>query len=180
MYYFSVSVNEAAQCQMGCFVQSYLKFRFILIFFGCWWPDNCIIIKVWQDQTMYNLFDYRCWRCEHFLVMPIPWAIFWDNGVNVNWPGPRFPITMDLRSYDHSHDGSCEPSWISLERFAKLLLTWTRVHCTHNVRRIVTVYWNSAEMGSILREKQECRRKMGLKSIKISPHQGQQQSSLGK
>ena len=54
-------------------------------------------------------------------------------------PGPSFPITLYLRSYDHSHDESFEPSFISLERFPKLLLTLTRIRCTHDVRRIVAV-----------------------------------------
>ena len=40
-------------------------------------------------------------------------------------PGPRFPITMNPHSYDHSHEGSCEPLSISLARFPKLLLKGT-------------------------------------------------------
>ena len=46
-----------------------------------------------------------------------------DISNNFQSSGPRFPITMDLRSYDHFPDGSCDPSSISLERFPKLLLT---------------------------------------------------------
>ena len=38
------------------------------------------------------------------------------------------------------------------KRFPKLLLTWTRVHCSNNVHRHVTVYWHGAEMGMWNRE----------------------------
>ena len=47
--------------------------------------------------------------------------------------GPRFPITMDPRSYDHSYDGSFDESLHFFERFQKLIVTWTLVHCSHDV-----------------------------------------------
>ena len=50
-----------------------------------------------------------------------------------NSPGPRFPITMDPSSYDHSYDGSFDASLNSFEHFPKLLLTWTPVRCSYDV-----------------------------------------------
>ena len=52
-----------------------------------------------------------------------------------------------VRKMDLSKDGSFESSIISLERFPKLLLTWTRIRCTQDDLRIVPVHWHGAETG---------------------------------
>ena len=35
------------------------------------------------------------------------------------------------------------------ERFPKLLVKWTRVHCSNDDRSLVPVHWRGAEMGSV-------------------------------
>ena len=53
------------------------------------------------------------------------WEYYYPITPKEVWIDRPDTTNLDLRSYDHSHDGSWEPSWISLKRFQKLLFTWT-------------------------------------------------------
>ena len=76
----------------------------------------------------YLLFLSKCiWMLLHLTVKLEFTRRFSFVNLSFVWTGPSSPITMDLRSYDHSHDGSCNPSSISWERFPKLLLQFFSV-----------------------------------------------------
>ena len=112
--------------------ENYLDQLFMCIF-PLSWQYHIIPVDPGQWIAVCNLPDSRLagtWK-SHLSGL---WRVMvWKNGLPDLNPsgrllldfcaGPGSPITMDLRSYDHSHDGSFEPSLISLERFPKLLLT---------------------------------------------------------
>ena len=138
------------------------------------WPCVCscpVFVRACVTDSAVSLAEARCLHVMniHNKSQNLSINVSTNRG---SWAsGLRFPITMLVRSFSR---------WIlqAIVNFFGALRT--RVHCTHDVRRIVTVYWHGAEMGSVGGGDAGMMQENGVKSVKISPHQGHQQNSLRK
>ena len=107
------------------------------------WPCVCscpVFVRACVTDSAVSLAEARCLHVMniHNKSQNLSINVSTNRG---SWAsGLRFPITMLVRSFSR---------WIlqAIVNFFGALRT--RVHCTHDVRRIVTVYWHGAEMGSV-------------------------------
>ena len=91
---------------------------------ACVW---CLIIV-----TLYAC--CKCFCCLHLHAYSFIWTPFPDN---------------DGSKHVRSFSRRILQTFVNFFTLPKLLLTWTRVHCSNDVRRLVTVHWHGAEMGSV-------------------------------